>query len=94
MCVFVCIYVVKYFRVWYDGFGRGRENARIFPGSAPATKQRLYQLFLPLPRKPMKLIPLKSIICATTNAVNSKMARQTKTGFHIIVSLFRNSRKL
>ena len=33
ICVFVCIYVVIYFRAWYDGCGR--ENVRIFPGSAP-----------------------------------------------------------
>ena len=32
--MFVCIYVVIYFRAWYDGCGR--ENVRIFPGSAPA----------------------------------------------------------
>ena len=31
--MFVCIYVVIYFRAWYDGCGR--ENVRIFPGSAP-----------------------------------------------------------
>ena len=31
--MFVCIYVVIYFRAWYDG--RGRENVIIFPGSAP-----------------------------------------------------------
>ena len=34
MCVFVCIYVVIYFRAWYNGCGR--ENVRIFPGSALA----------------------------------------------------------
>ena len=32
--MFVCIYVVIYFRAWYDGCGH--ENVRIFPGSAPA----------------------------------------------------------
>ena len=32
--MFVCIYVVIYFRAWYDGCGR--EYVRIFSGSAPA----------------------------------------------------------
>ena len=31
--MFVCIYVVIYFRAWYDGCDH--ENVRIFPGSAP-----------------------------------------------------------
>ena len=79
--MFVCIYVVIYFRAWYDGCGH--ENVRIFPGSAHDSDRSVLPCY-PLNKKwVMCLFITKNLviqengigIVCVLSAVNLKFAK-------------------